>query len=67
MHIRDVKWGHSFGQKPEGRDHSEEPNVCGKITLKLILKKSGVDLFNLAQATDSLYALMNMIMNLWAP
>jgi hypothetical protein len=56
--------------KPEGRDHKENPKVCGRIILKWSLERydgGGMDWINLAQDRDQWRALVNTIMNLQAP
>jgi hypothetical protein len=51
------------------RDHVENPGVDGRIILKWIFKNwsEGMDWIGLAQSRDRWRALVNAVMNFWAP
>ena len=55
--------------KPEGKNHSEDQGLDGRIILKWILKKwvRDMDWIDLAQDRDSWRAVVNAVMNLRDP
>ena len=55
--------------KPEGKNHSENQGLDGRIILKWILKKwvRVMDWIDLAQDRDSWRAVVNAVMNLRDP
>jgi hypothetical protein len=55
--------------RPEGGDHSGDPGLDGRITLKRIFKTwdEGMDWIELAQDRDRWRAVVNAVMNLRVP
>jgi hypothetical protein len=55
--------------KPEGKNHSEDQSVDGRMGSELILRRlaggRGVDWIRLAQIRDRWRAVVNVVMNLW--
>ena len=50
-------------------DHSEDPDVDGRIILRRILRKwdVGMDWIDLAEDRDRWRALVNAVVNVWVP
>jgi len=57
-------------RNPEGkREHLEDPDIDGRVTLKWIFKKrdGGMKCIDLAQERDRWWALVNAVMNCLVP
>ena len=56
-------------EKPEGRNHLEDPGVDGRIILKWFFEKwdRDMDWINLARDRDKWRAVVNALMNLRVP
>jgi hypothetical protein len=56
----------NFGRNPEGKDHSEDVGVGGKIISEWILEKRwvSVDWMHLIQDRDGWRAVVSTVMNL---
>jgi len=52
--------------KPEGKNHSEEPGVDGRIILRWIFRKWNVGI-DLAQVRIRWRAVVNAGLNFWVP
>ena len=52
--------------KPEGKNHFEDPGICGRIILKWISKKldGGMGWIDLAEDRNRWRAVVNAVMNL---
>jgi hypothetical protein len=60
----------SISGETGGRNHLVDPNVDGRVILKLILEMrldGSIDWIDLAQDRDRWRALVNAVMNLWIP
>ena len=66
MEERRVVYSVLVGQ-PEGRGHLEYPDVDGRIILRWICGKWGMDWINLALDRDMWRALVNAVMNIRVP
>ena len=56
-------------EKPEARNHLEDPGVDGRIIMKSFVEEwdGGMDWMDLAQDRDRWWALVNTVMNLRIP
>jgi Zn-dependent protease len=53
--------------KPKGTDHLEGPGLDGRVILRQICRKWGMDWIELTWDTDRWWILMNAVMNLRVP